>query len=385
MNKKILKICSYISISILFISFISGCVQQKPQMSSLSFETVNDSLTLAETWITNNLNDEGYFNYRYDPLSEEYSSKNNMIRQLMASRLLAEMSQENTSLQSLHQKNLDYIFSNWYRENNGTGYIYFDEKSKLGAIAMAVRTLVYSPFFDDYEDEAYRLANCILSLLNDDGSFEPWYIEPSYSYDKDYLLTFYSGEAILSLVEFYQITNDTTFLKTAIISQNFYVDRYVNQMDDFYYPAYVPWHTQSLNKLYHITENQVYLEAIMTLNDKLLEIQDRDNTSAFLGRFYNDSTPQYGSPHSSSDAVYIEGLAYAYEIAELVGDEDHIRQYKQAITLGIQNLIGLQYNSSNWRINGAIRINADDMELRVDTTQHMADAFRKIIEVFFKV
>jgi len=44
----------------------------------------------------------------------------------------------------------------------------------------------------------------ILSLIDKKGEFHPWLKEPDYEYDKDYLLTFYSGEAILSLVEYYE-------------------------------------------------------------------------------------------------------------------------------------------------------------------------------------
>ena len=320
-------------------------------------------------------------------MSGEYSTSNNMIRQLMGSRVLAELSQENESLRDLHQKNLDFMFDYWYRESGDIGYIYFDSKSKLGAMAMALRTLVYSPYFENYEVEAERLANCILYLQNDDGSFEPWYIEPDYVYDKDYLLTFYSGEAVLGLVDYYLKTGNESILAAAVLSQGFYVDRYVTHLEDNYYPAYVPWHTQSLNKLYKITGNSSYAEAVFVLNDKLLEIQDTVNDET-LGRFYNSSTPEYGSPHSSSDAVYTEGLAYAYEIADVVGDEYHKERYEDAIVLGVHNLISLQYDESNtWgfeypeRLIGAIRYRVDNYSIRIDTTQHTIDAFMKILLV----
>ncbi|MCK4347527.1 MAG: hypothetical protein KAW47_02815 [Thermoplasmatales archaeon] len=371
-------------------SMFSGCIRKENSGSTknvvinLSSEAMNASLDLAETWLISNLREEGYFNYIYDPEKEEYSDKNNMIRQLMASRILAEMSQMNSSLEELHQKNLDYIFEHWYKEDNetGHGYIYYDEKSKLGAIAMGLRTLVYSPFFDNYRENATKLANTILYLQNDtDGSFEPWFIEPVYDYDKSYLLTFYSGEAILILVEMYSKTGNATYLNAAIKSQDFYLGKYVTNLEENYYPAYVPWHTQSLNKLYKITGEQKYADAIMILNDKLLEIQDTSNNST-LGRFYDPSHPEYGTPHSSSDGIYVEGLAYAYEIASLTNDTKHQDKYKTGIILGVHNLINLQYNNSDKKTNGAIRYSNDDYRLRIDTTQHTIDAFGKILDVF---
>jgi len=362
--------------------FLPACIAGDDDENEIFDEdTLQNSLAKAEQWLIANLNEDGYFNYLYDPSGGTYSTSNNMIRQLMASRVLAEMCHKNTSLEPLHQKNLDYIFTHWYQEDDETGYIFYKNKSKLGAMAMALRTLVYSPFFDEHQSKATKLANCILSLQNADGSFDPWYIEPSYDYNADYLLTFYSGEALLSLVELYIKTNNNTYLDAAILSQDFYVGRYVVDLVYNYYPAYVPWHTQSLNKLYQIAGNQIYADAILILNDKLLEIQDVDGPLEHLGRFYNESTPQYGSPHSSSDAVYTEGLAYAYEIAVLINDTEHQQKYRDAIVLGAYNLVNLQYTSSDEKIDGAIRYHVDDDRIRVDTTQHTIDAFNKILDV----
>ena len=359
-----------------------------PNKTIVDKEKINQSLKLSKNWLINNLNSEGYFNYIYDPIDDEYSSKNNMIRQLMASRVISELANENDSLKIINKKNLEYIFSNWYKEKDDLGYIYFDSKSKLGAIAMMLRTLVYSPYFENYSLQAQKLANTIIYLQNSDGSFEPWYIEPDYTYDKDYLLTFYSGEAILSLLDYYEKTEKNYILSSAIKSQDFYIKKYVENLTENYYPAYVPWHTQSLSKLYMITENKSYSNLIFILNDELLKLQDTKNNNT-LGRFYNKSTPEYGSPHSSSDAVYTEGLSYAYEIAEMLNDENHKEKYLKAIVIGSENLINLQYNKTNSKnfkdpekIIGAIKINIDRSDIRVDTTQHTIDAFDKIIKVF---
>ncbi|MEA1925212.1 MAG: AMMECR1 domain-containing protein [Candidatus Altiarchaeota archaeon] len=358
---------------------------------NVSLEKLNTSLQLATGWLLGNINDDGFFTYVYNPSNGKYSSSNNMIRQLMASRLLAELSCADESLLPHHRKNLDYVFKNWYRERGDVGYIIYNSKSKLGANAMALRTLVYSPLFDEYWDKAKKLANSLLLLQNPDGSFEPWYTEPDYSYNKDYLLTFYSGEAVLALVECYIKTNNTIYLDAAIKSQDYYVERYVHNLEIYYYPAYVPWHTQSLNKLFKLTGDRRYAESIFILNDRLLEIQNQDGKPFmdYLGRFYNPMHPEYGTPHSSSDGVYTEGLAYAYEVAQLVNDTEHQDKYSKAIILGVHNLMNLQFRGPNMyylqhpeRVEGAIRYRVDDNRIRADTTQHTMDAFRKILNLF---
>jgi len=360
-----------------------------PDAKLSELDKVNKS---AIEWLVNNFRDKGLFVYVYNPSTHEFSQNNNMIRQLMGSRVFAELRHNDPDIRELHSRNLEFIFSNWYVEDGDKGYIFFDNKSKLGAMAMALRTVVYSPFFNEYSVKAEKLTNTILSLQNPDGSLEPWFIEPYYAYDKDYLLTFYSGEAILALVEYYQKIKDPNILEAAIKSQDFYINRYVTHLHENYYPAYVPWHTQSLNRLFKITNDMKYADAIFVLNDELLKIQNQTGKpdKKYLGRFYDPKHPEYGSPHSSSDAVFTEGLAYAYEIAKLVGDEEHMEKYKRAIILGMDNLMNLQFSESESnqhpypeRLLGGIRFNADDDRIRVDTTQHTIDAFTKILDVFF--
>lgn len=336
-------------------------------------------------WIANNVLDEGLFLYTTNTETGETPTTNNAIRQMMTSRVIASESQSDDTLLPTHQKNLSYVMTNWYREENGFGYVYFNEKSKLGANAMLLRTLVVSPYFESHRNEAEALARGILHLQKDNGSFSAWFMAPNYEYDEEYLLTFYSGEALVALVEYYEKTGDITYLNAAKESANFYINHYATNLEENYYPAYVPWHTIALNKLYKIDPQQKYAHAIFIMNDKLLEIQDTEN---FMGRFYNPETPEYGTPHTSSDAIYTEGLAYAYEIARVTGDTERSDTYLRAMTLGATYLMHMQITEpidesplKESEYLGALRIRENNPWIRVDTTQHTVDAFEKILEL----
>ena len=161
--------------------------------------------------------------------------------------------------------------------------------------------------------------------------------------------------------------------------------------DNNYYPAFIPWHAQCLNKLYKITGDKKYSDAIFKITDKVLELQDQEGKPYidFLGRFYNPDTPQYGTPHSASTSVYLEGVAYSYEIAEIVEDFERMYEYKKSIILGTHNLMNLQFKGTDMyymanpqRVWGAIRVGVESSRIRIDTTGHTIDAFRKIVEVF---
>lgn len=252
---------------------------------------------------------------------------------------------------------------------------------------MAVRALLASPFADEYIDQTLALGETILRLQNLDGGFRARWIAPTYAYDEDYLLTFYSWEAIVALMELYGRTGDTKRLDAARRAADFYLVRYVEQIDQWYYPAYVPWHTIGYWYLRHVTKDDRYLQAAFTLNDKLIdEMLHTDRTLRhYLGRFYNPAFAQYGTPHSSSDAVYTEGVAYAYALARSSGDTVREKKYHDALALAVQNLLRLQYTPEtlwSWyvasKVLGALRTNYEDPKLRVDTTQHMVDALRAI-------
>lgn len=147
---------------------------------------LHESLDLGYTWLTRNLKPTGFFVYSYDIAMGMERAGNNPIRQLMASRVLAEMSKSDPALVPLHRANLDSIVAQLYRETeSGLGYVLFAGASKLGANAMALRTLVASPDFDRHSDTAARLALGIDSLLSNEGRFSAWFVEPAYEYDED--------------------------------------------------------------------------------------------------------------------------------------------------------------------------------------------------------
>jgi len=326
----------------------------------------------------------GFFIYEIRP-DGMILNTNNDIRQLLASRILAQDAVGDADILALHKGNLNAIMSQWYREEGGLGYVFVDEKSKLGANALLLRALVSSPLFSLYTEEASALVRGIASIQHLDGSFKAWFREPSYAYDEEYLLTFYSGEAILALLEYYEKTGNSEAYGMAVRAQDFYIGEYVTRMDENYYPAYVPWHTLSLSLLYSITEDKRYADALMMLTDKLLDIQD---TEKFIGRFYNPVYPHYGSPHASSDAVYTEGLAEAYYVAQRSGDTVREELYKDALIRAFHNLEGLQFKAQWYRIfddretaerlTGGFITNACKKNVRIDSTAHAIDAFDRM-------
>jgi hypothetical protein len=359
-----------------------------------SLKEVDDVHNLGKRWLLTHVQEDGLWPYLYYPSTGATSNKerNTDLRQAMPARLLALYASQNASLLQLHQKNLDALLT-MYKEKDGHGYMWYWNESKLNTNALVLRALVASPFFEEYSSQAKKLADVILEQQHPNGSFTNWFIPPGEErnehfltwngrYKESYFLAFSSGEAILALTEYYLKTHDVHYVTAAIKSQKYYLKEYVERMEQNYHPAYVPWHTQSLYDLYLITGNRSYADAVFILNDRVLELQDNGSSYYdYRGRFYNPATQQYGSPHSSSDGVFTEGLAYAYRLAVLLNDSTRASTYRESILRSFENLERLQftdekmyYLSQPERVEGAMRTSITNNIVRVDNTQHMLDA-----------
>lgn len=339
----------------------------------------------AETWLEWNFRDKGLFVYQYDPATDTRSRRNNAIRQLMASLICARRAHHVPHWERIHRQNLDFIFAHWYREDAHGGYVYYNGKSKLGANGILLSCLSKSPHFETYRAQAAALARGILALQGLDGSFRPWYRAPDYKYDADRLLMFYAGEALLGLIHYYEQTREPALWQAILKSVAHYKQKYVDEIAQHYYPAYVPWFTMVFHKLDTIHGDTAHRQAIFTMNDRVLELQDHDT---FIGRFYNPQTPQYGTPHAASDAVYLEGLAIAYRHALAAQDAARSARYRTAIHLGIRYLADLQHTAQNpafyaapaHRYLGGIPAHSGTTWIRVDNVQHAICAVDNLLD-----
>ena len=334
----------------------------------------------AIDWMSRNASDSGRFLYAYDAQTDTYAPEENELRQLMSFRLVASLSKTDSRFAKIHEDNLRYLFSRWYHDDTSRAYVDVNGVAKLGASAMALRTIVESPHSASYVDVARKLALGILSAVEPSGDFRAFITNAPAGEDAAYLLTFYSGEALLALLEYAQRFGDSIVIQRALRTQDRYVELYVENIDANYSPTYVPWHTLSLSLAYAITGDRTYADAAFTITDRLLELID---TTEHLGRFYSEQFAEYGGPHSASDGVYTEGVAVALRLALSLGETERERRYRRALGYALMNLMRLQFVDGDekdsvraQRSLGSLRVRSGSRETRLDCSQHAIDAFR---------
>ena len=128
------------------------------------------------------------------------------------------------------------------------------------------------------------------------------------------------------------------------------------------------------------------------MSDWLLSMQQVRSPlyADIAGRFYDPKRPKFGTPHSSSTGVYIEGLIDAYEMAKRTGDKTRQARYALSLSRGIRSVMQLQfvddvdmyYVTDRAQTKGGLRTTVIRPEVRVDNVQHVLMGVLKVLDRF---
>ena len=408
-------------------------------LEKLSGELLADLTTNMGQWLLRQVRADGRMVYKYMPSRGKESTANNLIRQFMATLALIRYAQstQDDAHWTLAEQNLAYNLTEFYTTEAALGWVEYDGKAKLGAIALAALAILeYSDHVMESSEEVeggasdqalewaiapvYRqhfdqLCATIKALWQMDGSFRT-FLRPS---DRNDNQNFYPGEALLFWAALYRRTRDPDLLHRFYTSFNYYRTWHRTH----YNPAFIPWHTQAYALLYETTEYETtkdkttedeavgaptinhettddslisqdnrrqLLDFIFEMNDGLLSMQQWSASPDTLhtdvqGRFYAPNR-NYGPPHASSTGVYLEGLADAYRLAVQVGDIDRAQAYEVAIWRGLRSVRQLQFRDAvDWfyvsnrdAVQGGLRTTVYDNVIRVDNVQHCLMALLKL-------
>ena len=327
------------------ISF-SGCLSHQPEplygeRITIQAEEISTVLEDAEEWFTSCYLTDGF----------TIDSSKEMIAQLMASRLLAELAQSNASLVTCHQENLDIILSQGYVENTTYGYLRFQNMSTLGVTALFLQTLLSSLLYENsYRAEATALASTLLFLQNNNGSFERQYSYEDATVSQSLYTEGDVAWAILSLDAYATATGNLTYRTAALQSQSYYLKQLTTMARNTSKIPLIPWYTFSLSAMYWSTENLSFAVAILPLNDELISLQDRLVGDA-LGRFIMDQQTESTNSDFYDTSLSTRSLLYAYQMAAFFNDTVRQTSFRTAALAGLHYLIQRYYEGCEQRTN----------------------------------
>lgn len=359
-------------------------------IETVSKGTTQRLVDLQVDWLVNNVHPDGRMTYLYWPSrgEEAPSTTNNMIRQWMATVALGRVAsvRDDSEMWALAERNIDYNLTHFYHLEGELGMIEWNDKVKLGALALAAYAIVNHPKRQKWVPEEAAIRRTIDEQWQSSGRFESFYKKPPGTREQP---NFYPGEALFLWADLYEKERDEALLERFMKSFEYYREWHLEPSHRN--PAFIPWHTQAYYQVWKITRDERLAEFIFAMNDWLLPVQQWDEVAYrdARGRFYAPKRP-FGPPHASSTGVYMEGLADARALAIELGDEERAEAYRIALLRGLRSLMQLQfadeidmfYVSRRGPVIGGLRTTVYNNTVRCDNVQHGLMANLKILQRF---
>ena len=358
-------------------------------LSDVTQENTQKTADLAIEWMLNNIHKDGRFTYKYWPSRGKESQARNMIRLWMATTALEKVAAErnDSELWGVIERNIDYNLRQFYHEEGQYGLIEWNNKVKLGALAIAATVLVEHTKRKKWSQQETALRRTIESMWKTDGSFYTFY-RPKERNDNQ---NFYPGETLLLWSILYEQKKDEQLLKRFMDSFQYYRKWHLTSHRN---PAFIPWHTEAYYRMWKQTGDDRLKDFIFEMNDWLLSIQQWGDDIIYrdvAGRFYDPNRP-FGPPHASSTGAYLQGLIDAFRLARQIGDQKRMNAYRLAIVRGLRSVMQLQFTdeidmfyipeSKRKYARGGIRTTVYDNQVRCDNVQHNLMAILKILDTF---
>ena len=334
---------------------------------------IKERISLGKNWFLNSIDsDTNLLEYMYYPSKDSYSSSNNDVRQIACLWSMTELDLffKTDLFDKVLEKTLDYYLK--YKENSGNySYLKIDGYSKLAYNAFMILVLVNFASYENRDVLLDELAEGILSLQNEDGSYDTYF-----NSNKNSGVDFYPGEAMLALMKLYGVTHEDKYLDSVKKAYPYYIDYWRDNKNT----AFVPWHSQVYWLLFQEIEDLNLAEFVFEMNDWLIEnyqITENEYPDKIGG--FPKTVPRY------STSSYLEGINDAYSLAVAVNDEEHIQKYAEAISLGTRFILQTQFTDENSfylenpaKAIGGFKKSLFSNELRNDYTQHGVAALIKV-------
>ena len=337
-------------------------------------------------WMLANLGGRGEMPYKYWPSRGEESPADNAIRRFLATVALARLGdlRNSAEMRAAAVRNLRFNLARYFRPlGDGRGAIVESAGAKLGAAALAGLAILESPARDEFLEELNMLAAGVNSLFHRKFGFRTFFFPEERDGEN---WNFYSGEALLFWAE--SMRQGAPFAPS-LRRYTHVFRRCREQHRRARNPAFVPWHSQANASMFAQTGKRIFADFVLEMNDWLLPMQQWDDLPSDLrGRFYDPRHPNFGPPHAASTGVYLEGLADALSLVRSLGDPVRAASYERAIARGLRSLRQLQfrgpldtyYISKKERVLGALRVEAYDNAVRIDSAAHALAAAIKVLQ-----
>ncbi|MBI5202919.1 MAG: hypothetical protein HY925_15105 [Elusimicrobia bacterium] len=327
-------------------------------------------------YLKDSIGADGRFTYIYDPVHDKVPDQYSLLRHAGSILPLFELqrSKPDPAAMAAAKRALSWLLAQAKPCPKGKGLCLVEKEAvslggnALGVLALA-RCLQLAPE-PAFEEPMKKLALWLLDSQSSDGDFAHKVDYPSGRVRK-FRSDYFSGQAILALIELYKVDRDAKWLDAAERAVGF-----LREARDRKVPvARLPhdhWLLQGLDELQRQRPKPEHPAYAMRLADSILGAQNQAPGDPPDWRW------GWGRPpRSTPAATRAEGLCAAYRLARDFGEEARAAKIRssleRALEFQIQTQIGPEtamYLKDPKRALGGFRRSLDVLELRTDYTQH---------------
>lgn len=345
-------------------------------ITELTPATLQNSIHAATQYLLEHIQDNGKFDYIFDPTTGKIPKKYNLVRH--AGTLYALMDvyehEPNEILLKKVQLGIGYLLKNTKPcPEDGTAICVIDSnKVKLGANALALVALAkYTQVTGDQQHLTVmqKLANAIVRMQEANGHFiSDWDLKTWQT--TGFVSEYYPGEATLGLVELYKVDPNPLWLSTARKATD-----YIALTRDKNLTAkkitHDHWMLIAINQLHRFDPQPQDLGHAQKIVLGIQQAQIQNSPILdFNGGYYNP-------PRSTPAAVRTEGLIAAYHLFTAQGDTDFAKSIlatiEKNLVFQLQTQVFPEHTLDFAKLNsglGGFQKSVTDSEIRIDYVQH---------------
>ncbi|GAB4212748.1 MAG: hypothetical protein Fur007_05590 [Rhodoferax sp.] len=391
-----------------------------PLIGSVSYEKIKSAVDLSIAHIQLTQKSDGKFLYYYDAATDSYRDhehptrdpvKNpyyNILRHAgggLTCLFMERFSHQNTTWENVRRA-INYLIAQarteMYEGRPGS-YIYSEKKSKLGGSGIALYLLAqYERVTGDtqYRKWSDELAWHLIHQITSTGEFIYYniYLDKKISEieNKNYFSFFYPGEAICGLATYLHLLpanqRKPYFEKIQKALEFLLVVRPVTRASEYSSVPSDGWLMMGIMEAWDFEEmrNPTYADFVFTDAQKMIDHMYKVSDAPYpdyAGGFYYE----FGD-YPYADGARCEGLLGAYELAVKMGDTEAAQKLWHALMLAswaLLHLVNTQdsiYSVPNPRLAlGGIRFKYTRQWFRIDTIQHVASFFAKLLPYWPKL
>jgi len=344
----------------------------------------------AGDYLMRAVDDAGRFDYNYDPVSDTTDDDYNLIRHAGTVYAMLELYgvTEDAELLAAAERAIDYLLDHSRVETTGEGrtvrFIVEGDRVALGGVGLTLLALAEHMIVTGKQDHrvaAEQLAAWLMDIQDEDGRFTVHVLEWPSRRDTGFKSLYFPGEALLSLLRLYRVTEDAELLNAARLGCHYQIKSVSGQLDREL--EHDHWLLYALNELTRHGPDKLARDHAARLCRAIMQAQHGDKVDPLWRGGW------YVPPRSTPAATRAEGMAAAHDLLVRAGDHELAADVRDSIRRSIEyqlrTFVGparAMFFKNPKRARGGFTGSLHQMNIRNDYVQHNLSAllaYRRIL------